>query len=114
MYPAEVSFTTAEDSLDLLFAHSVKVVRHRDLARHETEPPYLGTGWSAKGRDFYDWFTGLSNNERLALCRLFYEFRELRFRLVNIHCFHWICTELSLTSLVYHWARGIAKQGTAV
>jgi hypothetical protein len=38
--PAAVSCTTAEDSLDLLLAHSVEVVRHRELPRHETKQPY--------------------------------------------------------------------------
>jgi hypothetical protein len=65
VYPAAVSCTTAENSLDLLLAHSVKVVRHGDLPRHETEPPYLSTGWSAKGGDLNDWFARLGNNERL-------------------------------------------------
>ena len=88
MYPAAVSRTTAKDSLDLPLAHLVKVVRHRDLPRHETEPPHLGAGWSAKGRDLYDWLAGFGNNERLPLCSLFYEFRELSFCLVNIDCFH--------------------------
>src|ERR1017187_3889730 len=40
VYPEEVSSTSAEASLDLLLAHSVKVVRHRDRPRHEPEPPY--------------------------------------------------------------------------
>jgi hypothetical protein len=88
VYPAEVSCTTAEDSLDLLFAHSVKIVRHRDLPRHETEPPYLSTGGSAQGGDLYDWFAGLGNNERLTLRGLFYQFRELSFRFVNVHRLH--------------------------
>jgi hypothetical protein len=63
--PAEVSCTTAEGLLNLLIAHSVKVVRHRDLPGHETEAPYLSTDWSAKGSDFYDWFASLGNDERL-------------------------------------------------
>lgn len=46
MYPAEVSCINAEDSLHILLAHSVKVVRHTNLSRHETEPPDLSTGWS--------------------------------------------------------------------
>src|SRR5712671_4996797 len=54
--------------------HAVKVVRHRDLPRHETEPPYLITSGSAKGSDFHDGLTGLGNNERLTLRGLFYEF----------------------------------------
>src|SRR6266481_4068500 len=66
-YPAAVSCTTAEDALDLLLAHAVKVVRHRDLPRHETEPPYLSTSGSAKGSDFHDGLTGLGNDERLTL-----------------------------------------------
>lgn len=66
MYPAEVSCTAAEDSLDLPLAHSVKVVRHRDLSHHEPEPPYLSTSWGAKGSNLYDWLTSLGNNERLA------------------------------------------------
>jgi hypothetical protein len=73
--PAAVSCTTtAEDSLDLLLAHAVKVVRHRDLPRHETEAPNLSASGRAEGSDFHDGFTGLGNNERLTLRGLFYEF----------------------------------------
>jgi len=46
VYPAKASCATAEHLFNLLLAHSVKVVRHRDLPRHETEPPHLGAGWS--------------------------------------------------------------------
>ena len=101
MYPAEVSCTTAEHLLDLLLTHSVKVVRHRDLSGHETEPPDLSAGWSAKGGDLYYRFASLGNDERFALGCLFYKFRELSFRFVNIYCFHNKFFRLSSIDLVY-------------
>lgn len=67
MYRVAVSCPAAEDSLALLLAHPVKVIRHGDLTRHQAESANLSAGWSAKGRDFYHWFSSLRNNKRFSL-----------------------------------------------
>src|SRR2546423_575504 len=66
VYRAEVSCATTEDSLDLLSAHSIKVVGHRNLPHHETDTAHLSTHWSVKRRDFYNGLTCLRDHERLS------------------------------------------------
>jgi len=60
------------------------------LPGHKTEPPYLISGGGGEGRDFDDRFACFGDDERFAVGGLFDEFGEMRFRLVNIHCFHFI------------------------
>src|SRR5436305_4602332 len=51
-YRGEISCAFAEHLLDFLASHSVKIVWHRNLPCHETEPTHLSAHRGVDGRHF--------------------------------------------------------------
>src|SRR5207248_1364829 len=77
-----------EHFLDLVLAHGVEIVWHRNLPAQEAEPFNLALGWRVERHDLDQRLAGLGDDERLALGGASDEARQMGFGFVDVDGAH--------------------------